>query len=307
MRILIYDVETAQTKNVGSICSVGWILLDNDRIVDEGYSLIDPHCSFSRVNSQIHGITAADVEGAPCFADYWKSTLEPLMTSALVVAHSANFDLSATEQALFAANITDPGIDYLDTIPAIKALVNSPSYKLADLASLTHYEYDAHNAGEDVHALLHVLCSVRDLCGFEDIAAMLIRTPARTENTRTNTYVPKSISDTSNRYPVRTHCTENVQSVDCALQGMKICITGDFPGYERSDIERMIMEHGGKPTSSVSSKTDYLIVGTYVDPTSGKAVTTSKHKKAIGLIEQGGKIKIIEFNSFVAMINDKAV
>lgn len=303
MRILIYDVETAQTKNIGSICSVGWILLENDHIVDEGYSLINPHCSFSRVNTQIHGITAADVEGAPCFAEYWESTLGSLMTSSLVVAHSANFDLSATEQALFAANITDPGIDYLDTLPVFRALVNAPSYKLVDLAAITRYEYNAHNASEDVHALLHVLFYVRDLCGFEDLAAMLIRTPVRAENTKTNAFVPKPIVEETKQFPVRTHCTEDVTMVDCCLQGLKVCITGDIPGYERSDIERMIMEHGGKPSSGVSGKTDYLIVGTYLDPVSGQPTITSKQKKATEIIEQGGKIQIITFDCFMSMIN----
>lgn len=303
MRILVYDVETAQKTNIGSICSVGWILLDNDRIIDKGYSLINPKCSFSSVNSQIHGITANDVVDAPCFAEYFESTLRPLMTSSLVIAHNAHFDLSATEQALFNAGITDPGIDYLDTIPVFKALVNTPSFKLIDLAKATHYEYNAHNAGEDVHALFHVLCFVRDLCGFEDLAAMFLRTPSRAENTKTNTYIPKQINDISAHYPVRSHCTEEVAAIDNRLQGLKMCITGDFPGYERSSIERMIIEHGGKSMSSVSGKTDYLIVGTYIDPVSGIPVMTSKHKKALELIDQGGKVLIISLEKFMEMIH----
>ena len=303
MRILIYDVETAQTKNIGSICSVGWILLDNDNIIDEGYSLINPHCSFSITNTKIHGITAEDVKGAPCFADYWESTLKPLMTSSLVVAHSANFDLSATEQALFKANIPDPGIDYLDSLPVLRAIVSSPSYKLVDLAALTNYQYNAHNASEDTHALLHVLYHVRDLCGFEDIAAMLIRSPARAENTKTNSYIPKHLFDTQNRFPAYTHCTDEVTAVDSRLQGMKICITGDVPGYERSSIERMIMEHGGRPVGSVSGKTDFLIVGTYIDPKTGIPIITSKHRKALELKEQGEKVQILAFESFLEMIS----
>ena len=302
MRILIYDVETAQKSNIGSICSVGWILLENDNIINEGYSLINPQCSFSQVNTQIHGITSADVADAPCFAEYWNSTLCPLMTSSLVIAHSANFDLSATEQALFASNIPDPGIYYLDSLPVIKALINAPSYKLTDLASITHFEYNAHNAGEDVKALLHVLFFVRDLCGFEDLASMLIRIPVRAENTKSNAYVPKHISDSPNHYPVHSHCTEEVQVTDQRLQGLRICVTGDVLGVERSDIERMILEHGGKPTSGVSGKTDYLIVGTYNDPVSGLPVMTSKHKKALEYIEKGGKIQIISYETFSEMI-----
>lgn len=303
MRILIYDVETAQGTNIGSICSVGWILLNNDAIIDQGYSLINPLCSFSSTNTKIHGICSEDVKNAPCFGEYWESTLRPLMTSSLVVAHSANFDMSSTEQALYTAKLDDPGIDYLDTMPVFKTLITTSSYKLTDLASLAGYEYNAHNAGEDVKALLHVLFYVRDLWGFEDLAAMFLRTTARAENTKTNSYIPKEIKLVSApRFDPYTHCTEEVQTVDCRLQGMKICVTGDIEGYERSDIERMILEHGGKPSSGVSGKTDILIVGTYVDPKVGQAVMTSKHKKAQELIDMGGKIRIIYPEEFFNMV-----
>ena len=108
----------------------------------------------------------------------------------------------------------------------------------------------------------------------------------------------------THRFPEHSHCTEDVKALDCCLEGLKICVTGDIPGYERSDIERMIMEHGGKAMSSVSSKTDYLIVGTYIDPASGLPTMTSKHKKALELAEQGGKVRIISFAEFLSMAEE---
>ena len=302
-RVLIFDVETANEKNIGSICAVGWMLLENDQVIDEGYSLINPHCSFSGICTSIHGITPRDVAEAPCFAEYWESTLRSLMTTSLVVAHSANFDLSAIEQALYAAGITDPGISYMDSLPVLQALVDTPSYKLIDLAAEIHFDYNAHNAGEDVHALYEVLCYVRDLCGFEDLKEMFLRSPAQVENTQTNTYIPHDIQDVRPRIPVRTHCTEAVQAVDNCFCGMKFCITGDFPDYERSDVERMVLEHGGRPMTGVSGKTDYLIVGTYIDPVTGRPTITSKQRKALEFQEQGGKIQIISIDVFLRMIN----
>ena len=299
--MLIFDVETANEKNIGSICSAGWILLENDQVLDEGYSLINPHCTFSGICTNIHGITPGDVADAPCFADYWESTLRSLMTTSLVVAHSANFDLSAIEQALYVAGVVDPGINYMDSLPVLRALVDAPSYKLPDLAAEIQYEYNAHNAGEDVHALYQVLCYVRDLCGYEDLAEMFLRSPAQIENTQTNTYIPHDIPDVRPRIPVRSHCVEEVKAVDNCFCGKKFCITGDFPGYERSDVERMILEHGGRPMTGVSGKTDYLIVGTYIDPVTGMPTQTSKHRKALELIEQGGKIQILTIEYLIGM------
>lgn len=303
MRALIYDVETAQNTNIGSICAVGWILLENDVIKEEGYSLINPQCTFSKINAKIHGIHANDVQDAPCFADYWNSTLKELMTTSLVIAHNAHFDISATEQALYNSHIEDPGIHYIDSMPLFKRLIKASSYQLQQLAALTHFEYHIHNAKEDTHALLHVLFSVRDLCGFEDIASMIIRTTVRAANSQTNGYVPKQIPKKSTQIPAYSHCEEEVKVLDTCLQGLRFCITGEIAGYERSDMERMIFEHGGKPTSGVSRKTDYLIVGTYSDPISGIPTMTSKHKKALEIMNQGGKIHIISPESFFAMIH----
>lgn len=44
------------------------------------------------------------------------------------------------------------------------------------------------------------------------------------------------------------------------LNGLKIVVTGTFPYYDRMDVEAMIREAGGEPQSSVTKKTDYLVV-----------------------------------------------
>lgn len=300
MRILVYDVETAKTNNIGSICAVGWILLDNDMQVDSGYSLINPKCTFDQKNTSIHGITSSDVKDAPCFFDYWNDILHNIMSNSLVIAHSAGFDLSATEQALFAAGIKDDGIDYIDSIQVCRHfLPDEDSYRLCDLASKFSYSYSAHNALEDVKALLTVLTSLRDANKLEDLAALLIRSNAVTENTLTNRYLPHRIID-KNSFRSNPRCHDIVEIINDSLSGIKICITGDIGDYERADLERMIMERSGKMTSSVSSKTDYLVVGSYPDRYEG--FVSGKHKTAIDLIENGAKVRIISPKEFFDLL-----
>ena len=38
-------------------------------------------------------------------------------------------------------------------------------------------------------------------------------------------------------------------------------VTGTLQRFTRDEIHEMIRKHGGKPTGSVSRKTDYLVVG----------------------------------------------
>ena len=46
-----------------------------------------------------------------------------------------------------------------------------------------------------------------------------------------------------------------------ALAGKTIVVTGSMAGYSRSDMEALIKQQGGKPTGSVSKKTDLVVVG----------------------------------------------
>ena len=46
-----------------------------------------------------------------------------------------------------------------------------------------------------------------------------------------------------------------------ALSGLTFCITGTLEGMSRSDAENLIESNGGKPVSSVSKKTSYLLMG----------------------------------------------
>jgi len=49
--------------------------------------------------------------------------------------------------------------------------------------------------------------------------------------------------------------------MDKKLEGMTFVITGILEGYTRNEIESFIERHGGKMGGSVSSKTDYLVIG----------------------------------------------
>ena len=46
-----------------------------------------------------------------------------------------------------------------------------------------------------------------------------------------------------------------------ALAGLTFCITGTLEGISRSEAENLIESNGGKPVSSVSKKTSYLLMG----------------------------------------------
>jgi DNA ligase (NAD+) len=72
---------------------------------------------------------------------------------------------------------------------------------------------------------------------------------------------------------------------------MTIVVTGSVPDYTREQIEALITRHGGKPTSSVSKKTSYVVVGS--EP------GESKRQKAREL-----NVTIIDWNAFMALVGE---
>ena len=54
---------------------------------------------------------------------------------------------------------------------------------------------------------------------------------------------------------------EEAEAQGTALTGLTFCITGTLEGMSRSEAESLIESNGGKPVSSVSKKTSYLLMG----------------------------------------------
>jgi DNA ligase (NAD+) len=65
----------------------------------------------------------------------------------------------------------------------------------------------------------------------------------------------------------------NIKSADLpqTLAGLTFVVTGGLNGFTRDSIAETITAHGGKPSSSVSKKTDYVLVGSDPGSKLGKA------------------------------------
>lgn len=81
---------------------------------------------------------------------------------------------------------------------------------------------------------------------------------------------------------------EEGEAQGSSLAGLTFCITGTLEGMSRSEAESLIESNGGKPVSSVSKKTSYLLMG---------ADAGSKERKAREL-----GVPIISLDELKAMI-----
>ncbi|MFB1051624.1 3'-5' exonuclease [Paraliobacillus sp. JSM ZJ581] len=156
MNFVAIDFETANRYR-NSACAVGIVVGDENGVIDEYYSLINPQSSFEMQNIRVHGITQADVEKAPTFHDLWP-TIKSYINNQVVVAHNASFDLSVLRASLDQYRFCYPTLQYLCSVMLSRQVwPNLPNYKLNTLADVHGIMLDHHHALADSRAVIDLL------------------------------------------------------------------------------------------------------------------------------------------------------
>lgn len=174
MKYIAVDVETPNSKN-DSICSVAYLLIDGETVVDEGYTLVDPEDVFDRFNIAIHKITPDMVVGAPKFDEVWQ-TLAEKGRGRVFIAHNAQFDLTVLSKALANRRLPPLNVNYLCTVQLAKCLhYNNCNIKgdlvLSHLAITMGIELTMHhNALYDTRACAGIFLRLLEMYDFDPAA-----------------------------------------------------------------------------------------------------------------------------------------
>ena len=156
-RYIVFDTETPNSRN-DSICSIGITVVENGRIVEERYDLVDPEARFDVFNVQLHGISPDMVRFEKNFPVLWDE-IGPLMGSGVLVAHNAAFDLGVLSKLFRRYGIAKAPDYYACTVQlGRKCIPEAPNHKLNTLCELLQISLDHHNAASDSHACAELLC-----------------------------------------------------------------------------------------------------------------------------------------------------
>lgn len=160
-RYILFDVETPNYRS-DRMSALGITVVENNRIVEERYHLINPECRFDPFNIRLTGITPELVKNEPTFADLWPG-LEPLFGSGLLMAHNAPFDMGVLAKCLSHYGILwQSEVQYACTCRMGRKLMPElPDHKLNTMCAHLGIGLNHHNAASDSHAcarlLLHYL------------------------------------------------------------------------------------------------------------------------------------------------------
>ena len=165
-RFIVFDVETPNRYN-NRMSAIGIDVIEDGVIVNEYYSLVNPEQPFDYFNTRLTGISEETVAGAPTFPELW-GEIEPLMSSGLLVAHNAMFDMNVLKKCLRDYQINwKPYVRYTCTVQLGRRLQPGVSHKLNDVCDRLGICLNHHQANSDSRAcaeiLLHYLQSGADV------------------------------------------------------------------------------------------------------------------------------------------------
>lgn len=155
------DFETAN-QHRSSVCSVGLVFVENRRIVNSFYELIQPvpnfYCSWA---TEIHGITRWDTMNARKFDEVWNSIL-PLIGDLPLVAHNSPFDEGCLSAVLQAYGLERHNNPFFCTCRAArKHFPELPNHRLNTVSEYLGFDLrNHHNALADAEACAHIALHV---------------------------------------------------------------------------------------------------------------------------------------------------
>lgn len=302
---LVIDFETANEKR-NSACALGVAIVVDGIIVESKSSLIRPHeMRFAGWNTRIHGITEEDVINAPTIADIWPNFLN-LIKGKLVIAHNASFDISVLRHSLHAAKIPFPRFKYLCSHKlSQKAWPSLVSHNLSFLASYHNIELTHHDPESDARAAAELVIQA----GKDNSIACPLDLADHLNVTIGELYPDGSwLPSSSLRHRGRKDefnfiLPDNLEISSHPLNDKVVAFTGKVDFCTRDEAFNIVELLGGRPKTTVTKNTDYLIAGVQDLRFLAEGQTeSSKLKKAKELRKNGKDIQIISSKDFYEML-----
>ena len=160
---VVFDVETPNRMN-HRMSSIGICVVEDGKIVKEFSSLVNPETYFDSFNTQLTGISARTVQGAPTFAELWPQ-IEPIFSGGILVAHNAVFDMGVLKKCLQAYGIDwKPYVRYLCTVQMGRRLLPGMRHNLDLMCQYFGIPLEHHQALSDSRACAQILLHYLEAC-----------------------------------------------------------------------------------------------------------------------------------------------
>lgn len=302
MRFVAIDFETATARH-DSACSLGLAVVDEGSLVDSRSWLIrPPNNEYHPFNVRLHGIGPSETASAPPFAEVMGEALG-IIAGLPLVAHNASFDMSVLRHGLDACGARYPELDYYCTL--VMSRVQWPdmhSYSLPVVLARCGLTHDHHNAEADAIAAAEVLMQIAKEADEQELPNLAKLLSVRSGHLYECGYSPCG-SRNQSRHVVRNEPREIVVNADADPQhpffDADVAFTGTMVSMQREEAKALVADRGGRPRTSVSRFTEYLVVGAVEYRSLETGEPSSKMRRALELKAQGAPLVILSEQEFL--------
>lgn len=301
MDFVALDLETANS-NRSSICSIGLVKVENNMIIDEFYTLINPETNFDDFNISIHNITPEDVKDAPTFENIFPKILD-FINDYTLAAHFTAFDMYAIKDALIESKIEIPHLKYFCTYRLSKSVFQLSSYRLNSVAEHLKIENPKHhNALNDARVCANIALEIEKI--HNNSLDIIIRNHNFIfGNLHNKGFITSYRSDKD--FEIINN--PDLHSQEHEFYQKNICFTGSLQIYTRKEIAQLVSDIGAIFNKNLKSDTNYLVIGNLENLEKATGQTkSSKIKKAEQLSAKGKEIEILSEYEFMNLLNAKS-
>lgn len=290
-------------------CSLGITIVENSFVTSVSNYFINPECTIAPITFQVHRISDKMVRGCPTFPQVWDKLKH--LFSQPIIAHNACVEWTALKTTLDRYHLDSPPLHFFDTLRMSQGLQNLQGHQLHQVCQYLGLPVLNHHSSSDDS----------EMCARVFLALQSMGIEPRTYNpsTQCDDCFPLDIEDSdpiisspapeknwySMREPDLAEASITYDFVsDLQFTGKNFVLTGQIGDYSRSTLTQMIVSRGGCVKSSVTKKTDYLVVGfedrnVVIDPHAAKS---SKIIAAEKLRDSGAKVQIIPDEFFLEVL-----
>src|SRR5699024_833799 len=287
----------------------GMVFVKNTDIVDEKYFTINPPVEFFDPSmSAVHGLSQDILLNSPNFAEIWFEIESYFNANTLIIAHNAQFDMNVLRNCLNTYELTTPNFYYACSIPISgRAIDKNTSQSLDERTkhfgiTMEHH----HNALSDARACAElVIASIK--AKRKNSIQSFLNTYRINKNFIHDHKLQKSFKFRKNFEKVKISdivFNDYTNNENHPLYKQAVVFTGSLSLIDRKTAMQNVADIGGIPRTSVSRRTNYVVVGMQDISLVGPTGKSTKHRKAEELIDDGHEIKIIDEQKFLQLLND---
>jgi DNA polymerase-3 subunit epsilon len=314
------DFEAAN-RDRRSACAIGLVQVSQGELGRRFESYIKPKSEFSKFdpfNVLIHGITNHTVQNSPSFEEIWLQIRNiNFGFDTPLVCHNAGYDVKVLRDLLNLYEITTDEIYFYDTLLLSKFVwPHLASYKLSVICKFLNIPLDHHVAISDAEACAEIALKHMEIIGVTSLAEVanhfglklgkISSNLLSNRNLNLNYVIDNQYSraDLSFQSKGQNLNDEKKYNFYQDLNGKNIVFTGELSSMNRKSATLIAVKNGANVNSSITSKTNILVVGIDDFKNYSQGKKSRKLLDAEKLLNLGNKIDIIDEEDFIRLLSD---